>query len=291
MEVLKTLGSVNVLSYNVKEALGDAPRAEGAVRLVEALDPGVAIFHSAYWTLSERDSPVLAATVRRLGDLGYDVTVEDEGDTTDRADKTGFVGFTQANLGSGALMGAGTRQGYLSTITPPGSDIEMLIGGLHATDTDEAARLVQVAALPEGLDALLTDANAMHRGARIARVLRLLRPFTDRLPEYRDRDRDFRSTGGLNARKEYMHLAQTLVWMANGDTLAKLERRLQMRDADPGHQSTVHLGPIGFGQLDHIHVAPHIAVSDFTVHKDGDLSRVSDHWPLSATLRPQNQTA
>lgn len=136
-----------------------------------------------------------------------------------------------------------------------------------------------MAALPE-LDILLTDANAMHKDARVARVLRALRLLTDLVPDFHGRD--FNGATGLDMVKANVHLLQSLVWMADGRTMEALKSQ-GLEDADPSHQPTIQKFGIGIAQLDHIHYRQaSVEVQEFTVHEE---VRVSDHLPVSASLR------
>lgn len=276
----------SVMSYNTKEALADPKRSDEVLRFVESEGPDVGVLHSAYWTrpnsdapFREEESPVLARFVSQLGTLGYEVTCRDEADATNRPDKTGFVGFVRAELGTGSVFEGGLRQGYLATVTDPESGREVRVGGLHYTDTDETSRLAQTAKLPD-VDILLIDGNSMHRHTRMARALRALRPLTDLVPDLGDRDHN--ALTRLGRVWADAHTAQSLVWMADGSNIQALEDR-GFVDADSSYAPTIQKFGIGVAQLDYIFYTPEsVSVSGHQVHKN---IRESDHWPISGVVQ------
>ncbi len=297
--------SLRVASYNPREALGDESRFEGVVDFTKALDPDVAVFHSAFWTQVDGETPrdgetaaVLEESVRRLGKLGYAVTVAGEKDSTNRPDKTGFVGIVREGLGTGGVKVARFRQGFMATVTDPETKAALRIGGRHMPDTDETHRLGELCDLFPDYEnvrrgghcirtidynpgVLLNDDNAMHGESKIARTLRLIRPLTDRVPDYADRD--FNGATGLDKLRGAAHLLQSLAWMADGKTMEWLGL-MGFKDADPERQPTVHLGRWGVAQLDHIlYNSRNVHASGHRVHREVG---GSDHWPISATVTP-----
>lgn len=265
------MSELKVLSYNTLATFGDRDRSKALVEFIEDESPDVAFFAEAY--RNDGNMSAVQDTVSTLHELGYNVTRDLTDTQNHRTDITGFVGLVRPELGSGSVMQAGIRQGFLAhIILDQKSRVELKIGGVHLDDRSEIERLKQINALPR-LDVLMGDLNAMHKSKAIAHILRLFGPITERFPEI---DPDF--TAETSKADRIKSLSQRLVRMADGRSLQKLESTHELFDIDPSAQPTIH----GVAQIDHILVNPRIEASDYKVHTD---IKLSDHSPISATIR------
>jgi len=262
---------LKLLSFNALTSFGDPSRQQSAIELVHTLSPDVAFFPEAY---RHDDSRItIDASIVALRALGYEITSGLTDDIVKRTDGTGFFGIVKPEVGKGSILRIGHRQGFIAEVTEPSTDTLIHIGGVHFDDRNEPARLAQIEQLPETIDVLMGDMNAMHKKTPIARALRIVSPIVSLLPEV---DPDFSVTKFRP--KQYISLAQRLTRMADGRTLENLQNKFGLHDADSHHRPTIH----GVAQIDHILAKDTIEVSDFQVHNEISLS---DHKPISATIR------
>ena len=286
--LMKTPG-INLLSYNVYQALTDVKRSDQILRFVEDSKFDAGALLSGYWTrasaekpLRDEENPNLARFISHLGSMGYNVFSHDEGDTTSRPDKTGFVGFIKEDVGTGGLLQTdGGRQGYSMDLTEPETGKSIKAAAIHASDINAKLRMADIDGLPDDIDLLEGDLNVMDRRSAVARGLRLLAPGALLIPEARG-DWDHNQQTGLGKILQTAVLGKRLVGMARGETMDRLDDK-GFVDADPSHRPTVQKAGIGVAQLDHMMYKPYrVSVSDFRIHTD---VQVSDHWPISATIR------
>jgi len=255
---------MKVLSYNALSALGDPSRADEVLGFIEQVNPDVAFISDAYeQTMSPK---VIDESVIALEALGYSVTARLNNDPNDRKDRVGFFGLIREGYGQGRGIKTNSRDYYYGRV----HNTDITFAGVHMDDRNEAARLDQVAMLPD-VDVLMGDLNALHAKTPIARALRTIKPFTELLPEV-----DPNPIKTRNKLLLAISHGQRLARMADGRTLARLSA-LGLRDADPSHHPTL----AGIVQLDHILISDRMKVENFQVHTDIDLS---DHKPISANL-------
>ncbi|MDB5167027.1 MAG: hypothetical protein JWN26_172 [Candidatus Saccharibacteria bacterium] len=230
----------------------------------------MAFFAEAY--REDEDMSNVHKSVTVLCDLGYEVTQgSTDVITSPRTDRNGFIGIVRPGLGSGSVMQAGTRRGFLACVHDSESGRNITVGGIHLDDRNEDERLKQITELPD-LDVLIGDLNAMHRSAPIASILRLLKPVTEQFQEV---NTDFKITTKRTER--FKSLAQRLVRMADGRTLKILANEHGLFDIDPRKRSTIH----NVAQIDHIVTRNVIHANNYKVHRD---LKLSDHVPISADL-------
>jgi len=258
------------LSYNTLAGFGDPDRKELLLDFVESINPDVAFFSEAYKT--HTNLSVVQSSTRVLEELGYDVILGQDSVVNKRTDQTNFIGIVRRKLGRGSIMQMGHYQGYIANVTEPDSGELLRVGGIHLDDRNEELRLQQLSHLPS-LDVLMGDLNAMHGQDLIAKSLRFLHPFTQRLKEF---DTDPSKT---NKVQQIMSLGQRIVRMADGRVLDEL-LRLGLQDSDPTHQPTIDNGII-YVQIDHILHTDSLRPSEYTVHRNINLS---DHKPISVNL-------
>ncbi len=263
---------LKVLSFNTLASFADKKRHSQLIDFVQKQAPDVAFFAEAY--REDGDMAIVKSSVAALHELGYEVTQGSTDCLPLRTDRTGFLGIIRPELGHGAILAAGIRQGYLATIVNDGPGGDVQIGGIHLDDRNETARLAQIAEL-QHVDGLMGDFNAMDKSTLFAKFIRKFQPIAGLFDEV---DPDPYVTTNWLARK--VSLAQRVVRMADGRTLSVLADTYGLQDIDPDHHPTIH----HLAQIDHIVTTDRIRGADFRVHNEVNLS---DHKPLSAVLSIQ----
>ncbi len=269
-------------SWNALNAFGDEQRVEDALRIVEGVNADV-LYLSEMALKDAADSDASRWAMDELAGMGY---------------RGAFSNYSPPHLGArdehvmsmwtrgdGPITHelAGERYTY-ATYMPA---LDMKVRGVHLSDQNSSSRNASAKVIAVdtvrnqegGIEtAVVGDFNAMNRRDPNSRIPRALGRVVGGIEVSNPYDRS----------KKLQRVAGKIIRvcrMADGTTMEILEDA-GLRDADPEHQPTIGGGRAAF-QLDHIMVTEGLEVVDFRHHAQTDRngSKVSDHTPISATLR------
>ena len=280
--------TLKTLALNAEGAFGNPDHWQDAVAFIEAQNPDIAFLGESHWEKPERsrfgggiarNEHIVHEAVLALIALGYHVVRSSDDDASNRPDRTGFIGIVRRELGRGAIIRMGTRNGYIAEVTDPGTGQTARIAGQHYDDKDNVTRHGHINDLPD-VDGLIGDLNNPHGEDDVPRMLRLW-PFRFAASLIPTWEYDFTHARHTPWQwiKTRLHLGKRVVYMATGEIMTALAKH-GLRDADPQHQPTMSKKPQL--QLDHIMVGDRVTVRDFTVHHDPGYP--TDHYPISAIL-------
>lgn len=258
--------SLDIIAWNLRDGINN-PNIQDVILACQA---DVAIFPEA----RAEDESLAAETTINFHNAGYEIFDKNYNDDDGRRDRHGLVLIAKPELVHEAhtVRLAGRNAIHLTLVQ--GTHLM----GVHLDDRGELRRRDQadIAIRTLGDTAVIAgDFNAMHGSDGIARLLRRVGPFADKLPA-RDPVR-----GEKTPKIQRLgSLAQRLVSMAIGTTLSDFESA-GFRDASEDHMPTMRKGPMAV-QLDHILFRGSVGVEAPTEVRDGN--GLSDHKLIHARL-------
>jgi endonuclease/exonuclease/phosphatase family metal-dependent hydrolase len=274
--------AINVLSWNVADALSDHGRMPNVVNAVISGEPDVGVFSEAYRDSKSTDD-ILEAAIAKLKAEGYDIIHGSYEDSDDREDRHGMLAISRVGM-TASITRLSIRNAVelqLSGATLEG--VSTTLYGVHGDDRREQHRLVQYGSLgnrvvamsaKEGL-ILAGDANCMHGSDGRSRLLRAVRPLTAQLPHVEPVAPGIKSP----IRQRLISVASRITEMADGGTVALLGE-MGLQDADTQHYPTM---PARFPviQIDRIMTNNVLRTSNHRVH---ERHPGSDHRAISVRI-------
>lgn len=262
-----------VLSWNVRDGLGDAERAAPITEFVLGAQPDVAFFPEAAHE-DMLDSDTFLDAVDLLRKDGYESYYFPYNDIDGRTDRHGFLAIGR-NVITAWAMSMGGRRAANVRVLDTESDTYIRFFGAHLDDRLEQTRLAQVTHLlgHYGMTADPTvvagDLNSMHYQDSRTRKLRNFAPLADKMPVL-----DPGRWNQLTAAQKVLHipgrigsLATRLTGMAAGTTLQRFAEA-GFTDAD-----RAYCGTKGSYQLDHVLYTSELeVVSPLRIHEHKGLS-------------------
>ncbi len=285
--------ALELASWNIKDGFSDADRIPLLLDGVFHCRPDFIVFPEAY---AEGQEAQLDNVREDFDKQAYTTLHALYDDPDGRLDRHGIFAAARTDvLREAAVVSLAGRSAVRMLLEDPAADRRLDTVGAHFDDRTEERRLQMVTDLrtdvwqidtrrEDGAGfALAMDGNAMHRGDRYGRALRMSRCVTSWLPK-----QDPNPFEKPNPLLRAVSLGYRLGGMASGRTMAALEE-MGLRDADPTHTPTM-LADKPVVQLDHIMVSSDVRVVGYQVFDrnaaadHGLYTPVSDHRAIAATV-------
>jgi endonuclease/exonuclease/phosphatase family metal-dependent hydrolase len=277
--------AVEIMAWNVLDALSDEQRARGVLREIGKQRPGAVVLSEAY---REGKEQFLDDVVQEMDASGYHTVYGLYEDDDGREDRHGIMGLMRKDSAAAAqpkIISLVTRNAVHLPLLDTERSTETVIDfyGVHLDDRNEQRRMAQAEWLigAAGLNSRVViggDMNALHHDDMRAKALRAIRPIAKRMPSVEPRP-DYTPP----KLKRIGSLASRLTDMATGSTLQLFEAA-GFDDVDPDRQPTK--GPFN---LDHILVKGPLVYFNQHTHarppvSDQNKAPLSDHRAISVSV-------